>query len=133
MRLGDDSQSAMIFFKVIYPQMVGVNSSKADSMKNSSLKPRMYPIAVFVACVLVASSGNAAVKSSVHHAPVVQRPAWELPEDAEAKTYLSVCEAEFNKLASELDGFTESTSVTDKDLLDKLNRMDMISDVQMFR
>ncbi|GGY71525.1 Zn-dependent oligopeptidase [Cellvibrio zantedeschiae] len=60
-----------------------------------------------------------------------QRPAWEMPEDSEAKAYLAECEMDFKKVAAELDGFAEVKPLAYMTLLDKLNKMDMLSDLQL--
>jgi len=67
-------------------------------------------------------------------APVAQqRPAWQMPEDLEAKAYLSSCETDFKRAAAELDSFTGLKSVSHTALLDKLNNMDIILDRQLSR
>lgn len=65
--------------------------------------------------------------------PLPQRPAWEMPEDAEAKAYLSNCEADFKRVAAELDSFTGLKPLSNSALLDKLNNIDIISDLQSNR
>ncbi len=102
-------------------------------MIKSSLKTFLQPMQVVVAaaCLSVVSCSQPNPKAVVAQAPEVQRAAWELPKDGEAKTYLSECETEFKKLAVELDSFSGRTLVSGKSLLDKLNKMDMISDAQM--
>lgn len=72
-------------------------------------------------------------KSSIQPVVAVQRPAWELPEDAEAKSYLSECETDFKKVAAELDSFSGLKSIPDLALLDKLNKMDLVLDLQSSR
>lgn len=62
-----------------------------------------------------------------------KQSSWELPNDAEARGYLSECEAGFNQLSAELDGFAHAGQISDMDLLAKLNRMDLISDLHMSR
>jgi thimet oligopeptidase len=62
-----------------------------------------------------------------------QRPAWEMPEDAEAKKYLSMCETDFKRVAAELDSFTGLKPLSNTALLDKLNNIDIILDLQLSR
>ena len=59
------------------------------------------------------------------------RAAWQMPEDPEAKTYLTKCETEFRRLAVELDSFLNLKPTNDLALLDKLNKMDLILDAQL--
>ena len=59
------------------------------------------------------------------------RAAWQMPEEPEAKTYLTKCETEFRRLAVELDSFSNLKPTNDLALLDKLNKMDLILDAQL--
>lgn len=88
-------------------------------------------IVLSAVCLVMVACSQSSSKPNAKQPQVTQRPAWELPTDAEAKAYLSECEADFKKLAFELDSFSSASSTKDKSLLDKLNRMDMISDAQM--
>lgn len=71
------------------------------------------------------------VAKHVIEAPSPVRPAWQMPDDPEAKTYLSSCEADFRRVAAELDSFASLKRGTDVALLDKLNQMDLIMDRQL--
>ncbi|MET0357065.1 MAG: tetraacyldisaccharide 4'-kinase, partial [Cellvibrio sp.] len=83
----------------------------------------------FMCLVLAACQQPVAKNSVATQSPA--RPAWQLPDDPEAKTYLSNCEADFRRVASELDSFATLKRGTDSALLDKLNKMDQILDRQL--
>jgi len=76
---------------------------------------------------------KSATKASATPIVSAPRPAWEMPEDAEAKSYFSECEKDFKKVAAELDSFTNLKPMADLALLDKLNKMDMVSELQLNR
>ncbi|RYZ95332.1 MAG: tetraacyldisaccharide 4'-kinase, partial [Moraxellaceae bacterium] len=100
------------------------------STPNIHLQPIRFILGISV--FVLASCTHPASKSSVvSTAP--QRPVWEMPVDSEAKSYLSECETDYKKVAAELESFTGLKSITDLALLDKLNKMDMVSDRQMSR
>lgn len=82
---------------------------------------------------LMSTSQYVAAKTPSKIVPELQRPAWVLPEDAEAKSYLSNCETDFKRVAAELDSFTGLKPATPSALLDKLNNMDIILDRQLSR
>ena len=79
---------------------------------------------VMTACEHPVAKNTAALSST-------QRPGWQLPDDPEAKNYLSKCEADFKRLAAELDSFSNLKPASNLALLDKLNKMDLILDVQL--
>ncbi|RYY75642.1 MAG: tetraacyldisaccharide 4'-kinase [Gammaproteobacteria bacterium] len=83
-------------------------------------------LSITLMCVAVTAVAKTPIQAS---APT--RPAWQMPEDPEAKTYLAKCEAEFKRLAGELDSFANLKPVSDLALLDKLNNMDLILDAQL--
>jgi len=80
--------------------------------------------------LLVACQHDVA-KAPADASSIVQRPAWQMPEDAEAKAYLAKCEVDFNRVGAELDSFANAKQVTDLALLEKLNKMDMVLDSQL--
>src|SRR3954470_21534438 len=86
---------------------------------------------VFICCFLTACQHPNSAKTAAQVTLPTQRPAWELPEDAEAKTYLAGCETGFKQVAAELDSFSTIKSITDLALLDKLNKMDLVLDKQL--
>jgi len=84
------------------------------------------------------------ISACQHPAPQVQkplsvqqaapvRPAWDMPQDTEAKAYLAECESGYKQVAAELDSFTSSGVLTDAALLNKLNNMDRIIDIHSSR
>ncbi|RYY04094.1 MAG: tetraacyldisaccharide 4'-kinase [Gammaproteobacteria bacterium] len=87
--------------------------------------------AAFICCFLTACQHPNSAKTAAQVTPPTQRPAWELPEDADAKTYLAGCETGFKQVAAELDSFSTIKSITDLALLDKLNKMDLVLDKQL--
>ena len=63
----------------------------------------------------------------------VQSSAWEIPQDLEAKTYLTNCETDFRRVTTELASFSDFKPASDLVLLNKLNNMDLILDFQLSR
>ena len=84
---------------------------------------------VMTACQHPVAKSNAQDSSGLQSQVV--RPEWELPADPEAKTYLSKCEADFKRVAAELDSFANFKPTSDLGLLEKLNKMDLILDSQL--
>jgi thimet oligopeptidase len=81
-------------------------------------------------CTVITACQYPVTKNSTKTADPV-RPAWQLPDDAEAKTYLSQCEDDFRRVATALDSFSHLKPLSDLALLDTLNKMDLILDAQL--
>jgi len=98
-------------------------------VKTSLLKIAQFALLALTCVVLTACEHPVAKNVTPVSSPV--RPAWQLPEDPEAKNYLSQCEADFKRVAAELDSFSNLKRLGDLALLDKLNKMDVILDSQL--
>lgn len=95
--------------------------------------PRLTQILCLSALATLVACQHSTPKADEKSAAKPQRPAWELPADTEANAYLANCEADFKKVAAELDSFSDLKPASDKALLDKLNNMDKIADLQVSR
>lgn len=104
-------------------------------MAENSFLTRKAVIQVFGGFIflLLTACQHPIAKTPVPAVPAPQRPAWQMPEDIEAKAYLGNCETDFKRVAVELDSFTALKSFTHSALLDKLNNMDIILDRQLSR
>jgi len=85
-------------------------------------------IVIWVAFLVLISCSHPVSKVISSPVSTAQRSAWVLPENTEARHYLMECEAGYQEVAAELDRFSHAEPVADLVLLDRLNKMDMVSD-----
>ncbi|MES2823761.1 MAG: M3 family metallopeptidase [Pseudomonadota bacterium] len=127
------TMNSLILIKMIITMKTITTMFKQIFLNNNFRKPTFITaFACLCLSALVACQQSTPKSSNLAITPELQ--AWELPSDLEAKNYLKSCEADYKAIASQLEGFTKAKRVlTDVDLLDQINQMDIVIDAQMNR
>ncbi len=97
----------------------------------ANICPRtLFPLAAIAVALTFSACQNPQVKNEQNSNPPVK--AWDFPEDAEAKKYLQSCEVEYQRVANRFAALIRpKTTLSDAELLDYINQMDIIIDAEM--